>query len=127
MSTKANSETLSSEIRRNELEIAKLQRKNEKLKRDYILQRFQVGQRCRVTLEFDDGHNGARRTHRLLARVSQTDGRWIRIQFDQPYRFVSDISLPCEKLFSKYLDYSFFTQQGFAHVVRIARVVRKVE
>jgi hypothetical protein len=112
------------EINNNEMKIEQLRHENEKLKRDYVKQRFSVEQRCRVFLEFDDGHNGAPRSHELLGRVSEVSDEGVYIWFDKPYRCVPEILLACRHMFSKYCDVSFFTMQGFAHVYRVTRIRR---
>lgn len=118
--------TAAEEIVDNEQKIAQLQQKNNALKRDIVLGRFPVGKRCRVSIDFDDGHNGARKRHHLLARVSFADAKRVQIQFDHPYRHVPFITVSCVKLFEKYQDLDFFTQQGIAQVIQIVPLARKV-
>lgn len=112
-------------INNNEMQIKRLQHENEDLKCDYIKQKFKVGQRCRVCLEFADGHNGSAKNHELLARVSDHSDEGVLIRFDKPYRSVPEILIPCNLLFAKYFNSHFFTMQGYTYVHRVKRTRKK--
>ncbi len=120
---------LKKQLQEKEKELRLLKNEKRILKQKYLHSRFPKDCRCRLTVAFDDGHNGKTRYHKLKGRIAQVFEDGICFKFDKPYRFIPSVHIAFDEFFDGSIlnECDFFTMQGIAVVSRIDRIRRVVK